>query len=171
MAAIVLGYVAAAHGLRGEVRVKLFHAGSESLRPGAQLSLTQGGVTRTLVVARAAKQGEHVRVAFEGIEGRDDAEALVRSEVSVARDALPALADDEVYLADLVGLRAAEGDRVVGTIEGVLHHPASDCAQIREGDFVREVPLHEPYLVEIDLREGIVRFAMLDDFEASKAEP
>lgn len=173
MAAIVLGYVAAAHGLKGEVRVKLFHAQSESLRPGAQLTLTRDGASRSLLVARASQQGEHVRVAFEGIAGRDAAEALVRSEVSLDRTALPELGEDEVYLADLVGMRAAEGERIVGTIEDVLHHPASDCVLIREDDGVREVPLREPYLVEIDLREGVVRFAMLEDFDktASSREP
>lgn len=166
MAAIVLGYVAAAHGLKGEVRVKLFHAQSEALRAGAELTLTREGSSQTLVVVAATKHGDHVRVAFRGIEGRDAAEALVRSEVALDRSALPELGDDEVYLADLVGLRAAEGDRVVGTIEAVLHHPASDCARVREEDGgVRELPLHEPYLVEIDLREGVVRFAMVDDFE------
>lgn len=168
MAAIVLGYVAAAHGLKGEVRVKLFHAESAALRPGASVTLTREGAAQTLVIARASQQGDQVRLAFVGTEGRDAAEALVRSEVSVDRDALPELGDDEVYLADLVGLRAAEGDRIVGTIEAVLHHPASDCARIREPDGVREVPLHEPYLLEIDLREGVVRFALLDDFEKTE---
>lgn len=165
MAAIVLGYVAGAHGLKGEVRVKLFHRESDALRAGAEVTLTREGTAQTLVIARAAKQADQVRVAFVGIEGRDAAEALVRSEVSLDRSALPELGEDEVYLADLVGLRAADGDRVVGTIEAVLHHPASDCARIRDDEGVREVPLHEPYLVEIDLREGVVRFAMIDDFE------
>jgi len=165
LAAIVLGYVAAAHGLKGEVRVKLFHAESEALTPGASVTLMREGNGQTLVVDRAVRHGDHVRVAFAGIDSRDAAEVLVRSEVSVDRSALPELGDDEVYLADLVGLKAAEGDQVVGTIEEVLHHPASDCARIREIDGVREVPLHEPYLVEIDLREGVVRFAHLEDFE------
>lgn len=161
---IVLGYVAGAHGLGGEVRIKLFHAESAALKRGVTVVLSRDGASRSLEVARIARQGDTARVGFEGIDGREAAEALVRSEVSVDRSTLPALADDEVYLSDLVGLKATDGGADAGVIEAVIHHPASDCVRIRDAEGVREVPLREPYLLEIDLREGCVRFALLEDF-------
>ena len=161
---IVLGYVAGAHGLGGEVRIKLFHPETDALRRGVTVTLTREGTQRALVVKKVARQGDVARVAFDGIEGREAADALTRSEVSVDRSTLPALADDEVYLSDLVGLIAKEGEAVAGKIEAVVHHPASDCVRIRDEAGVREVPLREPYLLEIDLREGCVRFTLLEDF-------
>ena len=162
---IILGYVAGAHGLGGEVRIKLFHAESETLRKGAELTLTREGQTQVLRIERVSQTGPLARIAFAGVSTREAAEALVRSEVSVPREALPELGADEVYLADLVGLVAMEGDRKVGTIEAVLHHPSADCVRIREEDGVREVPLTEPYHIEIDLKERAVRFQHLLDFE------
>lgn len=162
---IVLGYVAGAHGLGGEVRIKLFHPESETLRKGTELTLKREGQTQVLRIERVSQTGPLARVAFAGVSSREAAEALVRSEVSVPRDALPELGEDEVYLADLVGLTAMEGDRKVGTIEAVLHYPSADCVRIREEDGVREVPLTEPYLIEIDLKERAVRFQHLVDFE------
>lgn len=175
MASIVLGYVAGAHGLRGEVRVQLFHAESEALRKGAHVSLARRasdgslGEAQVLVVEGVAHSGSIARLALRGIRSREAAEALVRCEVSVPREALPPLGDDEVYLADLVGLRAVQGERELGPIEAVVHHPASDCVRIREAGGIREVPLVPPYLVEIDLRDGVVRFDLVEDFELEGA--
>lgn len=163
-ARIPLGYVAGAHGIAGELRLKLYHPETQAIRRGARVVLTKDGAERTHVVLKAAL-GPTPRIALHDVTTRQAAEALVGSELSVPREALPPAGEGEVYLADLVGLRAVVGERELGVVESVVHHPASDCVRVRAADGLREVPLTPPYLVEIDLGAGCVRLAHVEDFE------
>jgi 16S rRNA processing protein RimM len=128
------------------------------------LLLQQHGSERTFVVTKASL-GSQPRIALHGVGSREAAEALVGATIAVPRDALPPAADDEVYLADLVGLRVVVGEHEQGVVESVVHHPASDCVRVREAAGLREVPLTPPYLVEIDLGAGCVRLLHVEDFE------
>lgn len=164
---VALGYVAGAHGIGGELRLKLFHPETTAIRRGARIVLAKGGTQRTYVVLKASL-GPQPRISVHDVTTREAAEALVGSELSVSRDALPPAADGEVYLADLVGLRAVVGEQELGIVESVVHHPASDCVCVRESGGLREIPLTPPYLVEIDLVDRCVRLAHVEDFELTE---
>src|SRR5207237_907616 len=80
---------AGAHGVKGEVRLKLFSDSVESL--SAHESLYVGGASRRLVFVRDG--GKTAVARFEGISDRSAVEALRGSLVEVDRSALPALED------------------------------------------------------------------------------
>ncbi len=161
---VAIGYVSGAHGIAGELRLKLFHPETRTVRRGARLLVQKDGTERFFVVTKASL-GPQPRIALHGVGDRESAERLVGATIAVPRDALPAAADDEVYLTDLVGLRVLVGDHEQGVVESVVHHPASDCVRVRESGGLREVPLTPPYLVEIDLGAGCVRLLHVEDFE------
>ena len=131
-----VGYVAGPHGVRGGVRIKLHDPTSGALRPGTPITLTRQGATvaRPSVVDAEAipgKPGMH-RVRLEGVASREAAEALKGCAVLVARDALPALAVDEFYLVDAIGLpvvREAE-PRELGTIVGLTSNGVQDLFEV-----------------------------------------
>jgi 16S rRNA processing protein RimM len=76
------------------------------------------------------------RVVLHGVPGRDEAEALRGCELLVARDELPALADDEFYLADAIGLAVVrERDRaVLGNIVGLTSNGVQDLFEVEWRD-------------------------------------
>jgi 16S rRNA processing protein RimM len=164
---IALGYVSRAHGVHGELRVERFHEASEVLLDVETIVLRPRGTLtgRSYTVREARESGKAVLVALEGVESREAAEALRAHEVCVPRSALPEPGDDEVYLADLVGLDAREDGRSIGRVEDVVHHPAADCARIATERGTIEVPLAPPYLVEVDLRDRVLVVAHTADFE------
>ena len=88
---IPLAAVAGAHGIKGEVRLKLFSDSSDSL--ARQSRLYVGGAERRLLEVRDAGKGAVAR--FEGIADRTAAEALRGSLVEVDRSALPPLGEGE----------------------------------------------------------------------------
>ena len=112
---ILLAAVIGPHGLKGEVRAKLFTSAAEKL--GAYGALrTRDGRVLNVAAARDIKGGEAI-VAFKGIADRDAAESLKGAELFVSRGALPALNDTEFYHADLVGLSAYDAeDRLLGSV-------------------------------------------------------
>jgi len=130
---ILLAAVIAPHGLKGEVRVKLFAA--EATRLGAYGALhTRDGRVLNVAHARDAKSGEAI-VSFAGIADRGAAESLKGAELLIRRDALPALDASEFYHADLVGLIAYDSeDRQLGRVAAIHNFGAGDVIEIVRDD-------------------------------------
>ena len=126
MSRIALAAVAGAHGVKGEVRLKLFSDSIDSLSGHNRLYV--GGVERRLLSIREAKAPV---ARFEGIADRSAAEALRGSLVEIDRAALPPLSEGEYYHADLIGLAAVDGEGAqVGTVVAVENYGAGDLLEI-----------------------------------------
>ena len=97
---VTLAAIAGAHGVRGEVRLKLFGEGAESLR--AFSVFDAGDRKLTLKSVRPANQG--AVATFVEVTDRSGAEALRGTVLTVPRSALPPLGEGEYYHHDLLGL-------------------------------------------------------------------
>ena len=128
---IALAAVAGAHGVKGEVRLKLFGDSVDSL--ARQESVFAGGVERRLLFARSAGKGAVARL--EGVEDRTAAEALRGTLIEIDRSALPPLEEGEYYHADLIGLPAVDSTGVaVGLVVAVENYGAGDLLEIQLPD-------------------------------------
>jgi 16S rRNA processing protein RimM len=115
-----IGRIGRAHGLRGDVGVKLTTERLERLTPGAVLHAGE----RTLVVADARLHSGRWLVRFEGIDDRSAAEGLVG--LLLTGDALPTGAD-ELWVHELIGLPVRDpAGRDLGRVVAVEANPASD---------------------------------------------
>ncbi|QNN68576.1 16S rRNA processing protein RimM [Sphingomonas lutea] len=146
---IALAAVAGAHGIKGEVRLKLFSDSAESL--SRHKTLFVGGEKRRLIAARDG--GKAAIARFEGISDRSAAEALRGSLVEIDRDALPPLEDGEYYHADLIGLPAIDaGGKPVGTVAAVENYGAGDLLEIETAEGKRSlIPFRDGIA---DLKDG-----------------
>jgi 16S rRNA processing protein RimM len=140
---IALAAVAGAHGVKGELRLKLFSDSVESL--SHHQTLFVGGVERRLLSIRDS--GKTAVARFEGVGDRSTAEALRGSLVEVDRSALPPLEEGEYYHADLIGLPAVDQQgEPVGTVSAVENYGAGDLLEIEAPDGRRSL---------IPFRDGI----------------
>jgi len=127
MKRVALAAVAGAHGVKGELRLKLFSEGIESLSRHEKLFV--GGVERRLQSIRAS--GKTAVARFEGIAERSSVEALRGSLVEIDRSALPPLDTGEYYHADLIGLAAIDrAGNNIGTVVAVENYGAGDLLEI-----------------------------------------
>jgi 16S rRNA processing protein RimM len=125
---IALAAVAGAHGVKGELRLKLFSDSIGSLSRHQKLYV--GGVQRRLLAIRDSGKGAVVR--FEGVDDRSAAETIRGSLVEVERSALPPLEEGEYYHADLIGLPAVDRDgKPVGNVVAIENYGAGDLLEIR----------------------------------------
>jgi 16S rRNA processing protein RimM len=126
---IALAAVAGAHGIKGEVRLKLFGGSAESL--AAQQTAFVGGVERRIISVR---QGGKTAVArIEGVSDRSAAEALRASLIEIDREALPPLEEGEYYHADLIGLPCFDQQgAAVGTVVAVENYGAGDLLEVED---------------------------------------
>lgn len=124
---ISLAVITGAHGIAGEVRLKLFGEGPESLRRYEYFDA--GGTALTLKSVRAAPNGAVAR--FAELTNRNEAEALRGAELTVPRSALPPLAEGEYYHVDLIGLPCVSGTgEDLGHVVAVENFGAGDILEI-----------------------------------------
>jgi len=129
---VTLAVIIGAHGVMGEVRLKLFADGLESLT--AHKSFNEGALT-----LKNLRQGSNGAIArFAEIADRTAAERMRGTELSVPRDALPALSEGEYYHADLIGLPAVstEGE-ALGAVVAVENFGAGDVIEIERASAKR----------------------------------
>ena len=153
---IVLAAVTGAHGVHGDVRLKLLGEGIDALRQHSSFNASVPGGTLTLKAIRSDNKGGAI-ARFAEISGRNAAEKLRGTVLSVPREELPGLEEGEYYHADLIGL-AVETDAgdAVGTLIAVHNFGATDIIEIElvpppaKGQKTLMVPMTKQAVVEWD---------------------
>jgi 16S rRNA processing protein RimM len=154
---VTLAAVAGAHGVGGEVRLKLFAEGLESLKRHKQVFA--GG--RPLTVKSVRGGGQPV-VRFAEIGDRNAAEALRGQLLTVPRSALPALEEGEYYHSDLIGLPCVDGDgQPIGTVVAVENFGAGDLLEIEKPDGKRGLVPFRPGIADLQQERVVVDPAFL----------
>lgn len=135
---VTLAAVTGAHGVTGEVRLKLLGEGFAALKPHKAFN---DGALNLLKLRDDGKGGAIAR--FAETPDRTAAEALRGTVLTVTRGALPPLAEGEFYLSDLLDLAVVtdQGD-AVGRVCAVENFGATDIVEIVRPDGTRfMVPL------------------------------
>jgi 16S rRNA processing protein RimM len=144
---VTLAAITGAHGVTGEVRLKLFAASLDSFRRFRAFE----AAGRTLTLNGARVSGAQVIARFAELSDRNAAEALRGTELSVPRDALPPLAAGEHYAHDLVGMAVlTTSGAAVGTVAAVENYGAGDILDIEKPDGSRfMVPFNTDAVPEV----------------------
>ena len=123
---VTLAAVSGAHGVTGEVRLKLFAENVDSLK--RYKSFNDGALT--VKSLRPTKDGAIAR--FAEINDRNAAEKLRSTLLTVPREALPELGEGEYYYSDLLGLPCISTDGMdLGSCVTVDNFGASDVLEIQ----------------------------------------
>ena len=144
---IALAAIAGAHGVRGELRLKLFTDSAEKLRHYEPLYVA--GEPRRLLDIR--QSGKSPIAGIEGISDRSSAEALRGALIEVDRSSLPPLGQGEYYHADLIGLPAVDSDgNAVGRVAAVENYGAGALLEIEREDGKRSLIPFRPGIADLE---------------------
>ena len=167
---VLVGRVAGAFGVRGEVRISTYTEEPLALLRYKALKREDGSPALTLTTARQAKEGIIARAAE--IATKEEADALRGLRLFVPREALPEREEDEFYLADLIGLFAdsPEGERL-GRVKAVHDFGAGDILEIDsgEGRATWYLPFTREAVPEVLIGEG--RILAVRPEEVSERDP
>ena len=127
---VALAAVAGAHGIGGEVRLKLFAESVDSLKRHKKVRVGE----RALTIASVRDAAQPI-VRFAEIADRNAAEALRGKLLTIPRSALPPLEEGEYYHSDLIGLpcESAAGE-MLGRVVAVENFGAGDLIEIQRPD-------------------------------------
>jgi 16S rRNA processing protein RimM len=164
---VAVGEVARPHGIKGELRVRLYNEGSDLLeaRPPLRLKKKDGTVIEARVVA-ARPVNKAVLVTLAGVSDRNAAEALQGAEVLVPRDAFGPLEEGEFYASDIEGAEVVLGGQTIGRVRGLASYPTCDALVVDRGENgTIEVPLVPEFVARVDAENGRVVLVTLEGLE------
>lgn len=154
---VLMAVIGAPHGVRGELRAKT-HTG-DPLALGHYGPLRdQAGRTFKVLSVRPARNVVVLRI--EGVNNRENAEALKGVNLYVQRSALPddSLEQDEFFHADMEGLAVRDANGVdYGVVDGVYNFGAGDVLELKKpGSRPVMIPFSEIAVPHIDWESGIL---------------
>jgi len=152
---VCLGQIGAAHGLRGEVRLRSFTSDPAAITGYGPLETEDG---RVFEIERLRPAKDHFVASFSGIRDRTAAEKLANLKLYVPRERLPApTGTDEFYHADLIGLAVVDpAGRTFGTVIAIHNFGAGDLIEVRPdaGNQTELVPFDAINVPTVDVAAG-----------------
>jgi len=153
---ILLAQIGKAQGIKGEVRVKPFGE-PEMLDQYGRLETKDGTLFR---IKRMRAQKNMLIVKFEGVNSREEAEALNGVELYIDRAKMPEMEDkDEFYISDLIGMDAVnETGETIGIVKDVPNFGAGDMIEITPtgGGNTYYLPFTQDVVPEIDFGQNVL---------------
>jgi 16S rRNA processing protein RimM len=127
---VLVGAIAGAFGVKGEVRLRAFTAKKEGVIAYGHLYSADGKVLLRPKSWRELKDG--VAVVAPEVKSKEEADTMRGERLYVPRANLPTTAEDEFYIVDLLGCKAEALDgAVMGEIVAVWNFGAGDILEYR----------------------------------------
>ncbi|WP_373355708.1 ribosome maturation factor RimM [Pseudoroseicyclus sp. CXY001] len=151
---VIIGAVAGAFGVKGEVRLKSFCAEPEAIADYVPLTTDRGEVFPS--VRLTGRTSGALTARLDGIATKEQADALKGTQLYAERSRLPDLPEDEYYHADLIGLPVFDsGGEEIGRVHAIYDHGAGDLLEIkRKGGKPLLLPFTKAVVPTVDLAAG-----------------
>lgn len=167
---VQIGSIVGAHGIDGVVKVYSYAESPDRFTAQNHLTVIDSKGRQTRMKPLWARPHKKiVRLALEGITTRDQAEALVGSNVCITKEDLPELEEDAYYWIDLIGLSVytTAGD-YLGRVEEIIPTGANDVYVVKTpadhsaGLSTDEilVPAIASVVIDIDIENGRMEVAL-----------
>lgn len=153
---ILMGVIHSAHGIKGQVKIKIFSASPDAF--GGYNSFTDKEGKTSFIFKNCHFFKDDIVVAtLTGVLDRNQAEGLKGTELYISRDQLPPAEEEEYYYQDLFNLKvqSSTGD-LVGIVASVYNFGSGDLIEINLSDS-REIvvlPFTKEAIPKICIAEG-----------------
>jgi len=151
---VTIGMIKGSHGLRGEIKVnpESDHPDRLAALPQMTVFVQKGNVRQPYRVLDAGVQQTYWRLKLQGVDTREQADALAGGELQISQDKVLPLPKGNYYLFELIGLSVVtvQGE-ALGEIVEVLQPGANDVYVVRGGDRELLVPAIKQVVKSIDL--------------------
>jgi len=132
---ILLGKISGVHGIKGWVKIFSYTTPRIKITEYSQWymrsSKNQSWVSLELIEGK--EQGKNIIARLDGVNYRDEAEALVGTEIAIHKDQLEVLAENEYFWRDLIGLsvETITGEKL-GQIDWLFNTGSNDVIVVKD---------------------------------------
>lgn len=165
---VPLAEVARPHGVRGELRLKLFNEDSDVLLDRDEVLVRlPDGEEHEVSVDRARRADGAILMKLYSVDDRDRAEELRGAFVCVRRRDFPPLGDGEFYVCDVKGARVVHEGQTIGTVRDLTNYPTVDVLVVTAADGGKdwEIPLIDVFVGALDVGAGEITLKTLEGLE------
>ena len=111
-------------------------------------------------------QKDVVLLKLKDVDTIEDAEKLKGQSIYIKRGDAQNLAEDEHYIADLIGCEVYEGDTLLGVLEDIFTAGAADVYVVkRKGKDDLLLPALESVILDINVEDKIIKVAIPEGLE------
>ena len=165
---VPLAEIARPHGVKGELRLRLFNKTSDTLLGQDEVLVRlKDGEEHEVSVERARRADDAILMKLHSVDDRDRAEELRGALVCVRRRDFEEAESGEFYAIDVVGAEVKLAGERVGAVAELVTYPSVEVLLVHaddgKGDW--EVPLTEMYIARVDVEAKLVELVSLDDIE------
>ncbi len=156
---VLLGKVAKAHGLRGEIKIISFSGEPENFHRYKEVVLVDrsGNLILNLAVENVRTQGKTAITKLASVNSRERAEEIEGMGVLLAKDLLPEIAEDEYYWYQYQGKLVLDlHGQAIGKVENLFSNGAQDILVVRSGVKEILIPITKSILVRETAEELII---------------
>ena len=152
---LLIGEITKPQGIRGEVKVRHYTDDPDRFYDLETVLVQEGSTFREITVNGARVNGDDVFLTLEGIADRNEAEKMRGLKLYVDRAHARELADDEVFIADIIGLPAFDTKgNPIGTLTEVLTPGGVDVFVFKTPKGTLMTPGLKDVLQEVNVDEG-----------------
>jgi 16S rRNA processing protein RimM len=161
---LLIGKVGKPHGLGGQVKVQSRVSSFESYYPGLPVYLGGGEELKEWVLSEVKVQGQTLICRFQGVNNRNQAEALYGSTLYIHEKDLKPLPEGEYYCYQLIGSRVYDHRGLfLGNVEEIFSTAAHDIWVIKDGKEEKLFPAVDDFILSVDPSRKEIRVRDLYD--------
>ena len=164
---VLIGKIVGVHGLRGTIRIQSYAESLEIFRPDTALLVVDPEDRKTSCKITWIKPHAHgALLAFSEISNRDQANALIGSELYIESNRFPKLEEGAYYWYELIGLNIyTSDDRYIGYLESIIETGANDVYVVKKDNKEILIPALKSVVRSIDIDRKIMRVELPDGLE------
>lgn len=153
---ICVGVIIAAHGIKGDVKIKSFTEVPKNIVKYGPLTDVTGESAFQIKIKKIEKN--FLIGSLLGVNERSSAESLKGLKLFIFKKYLPATKSDEFYYSQLIGLRVKlENGKTVGKISGVKNFGAGDLLEVTESKGTEMlIPFTQEIVPEVNIKSGVI---------------
>ena len=154
---VPIATISVPHGIRGWI--KLYAANPQMLVASDCWFMRESPSCdwQEIVVNQAKLAGRYVLASIQGVNDRDQAQALRGQTIGLHRSQFSALENDEYYWCDLVGLEVLDAtNQSLGKVANLQSTPENDLLEVVNAKDRYLIPFKDPYVTKVDLDNGTI---------------
>ncbi len=150
---IATGVIRTTHGVRGQLKVKVFSDDIQNFLSQKMVFLHKGAQEKQFEVEKSSIHGKDVLIKLKGIDTPEVGKTYNGWEIWIPREHASPLEEGEYYQADLHGCTIVYREKRVGEVVAIIEGPQADLLEVRKTtDGVCYIPFMDEYISDVDMQ-------------------
>jgi len=163
---IIIGKIVGVYGTKGWFKILSFTRPRENIFKYGPWLVKQNNQWLEMQLLEGKPQGKGLVASVEGITDRDEAMALVGSEIAINRAQLPAPKEGEFYWHDLINMQVInKQNEMLGVVTELLETGANDVLVVEADKQRHLIPyVQDVYIKDVDTEQGVIQVDWQSDY-------